>query len=268
VVYCSCILSGPISLCSKPSFILLINAPPVLCTMHFGTPVVPLEYTITNGSRNATLSNVNSSLPSAASKNAVNFTAFSTSPISHIFSDNLPCTTNPSNSATPLIPSTISFIFGRKSMVFPLYTAQSSKKTNLGRICRKRSSIPLLPISVELLENSAPKLSTAINTMNESKLVPATSATRSPFFNPFARNAFASLPILRLTSPKVMCFTSTFPSRISVNAILSSSLPTVVVLLGSCLSAEKSTFSAKLRYVPSNQCGILSMGAEVSTTVV
>jgi hypothetical protein len=234
--------------------------------MHFGTPVVPLEYTIRKGSRKATRSNTKSSSPFAASTKLSNVTVFSNPSKLAAFPGNLGCVTTPLNSSTLPIPSTISSIFSLKSTVFPLYTAASSTNTYLGLICTNRSRIPFVPISVLLLLNNPPELTIAINVIKVSKLVLATTATLSPFFTPLARSAFASSPTLFRRSPQVWCRISVFPSLISVSAILLSSLCCVVRIEGSEGEAEKRMFSAKFMYVPLNQCGMLSMGRDVSMT--
>ena len=192
--------------------------------MHFGTPVVPLEYTIRNGSLNATLSKSNTALPFAASKNASRETVRGKPSRPAGLPGKRGCETTPLNSCTPSMPLTISLILGRKSIVLPLYTVQSSTKTYAGLICSSRSSIPLVPMSVLLELNSPPRLTTAMNVMNVSKLVLATTATRSPFLTPCARIAFASKPTRRRSSPHERWRTSVLPSRTSVSAILVSSL--------------------------------------------
>ena len=121
-------------------------------------------------------------------------------------------------------------------------------------------------MSVLLELKSPPILTIAMNVMKVSKLVLATTATRSPFRTPFARRAFASKATFRLNLPHDRCRTSVLPSRTSVIAILASSLFSVVRFEGSVGEAEYRMFSAKFSCVPSNHCGMLSIGIEVSTT--
>jgi hypothetical protein len=72
--------------------------------MHFGTPVVPLEYTIKNGSLNATLSKSNTAFPFAASRNASSVTARDKPSRAAGLPGNRGCATTPLNSDTPSIP--------------------------------------------------------------------------------------------------------------------------------------------------------------------
>lgn len=185
VVYCNTTLSGVTSLCRMLSLHTLTSTPPVECAMHFGTPVVPLEYTIRKGSRNATRSKTRSSFPSAACKKVASVCVLPSPSMPAGRPRNRGCVTTPSNSGTTsCMPVTSWLILGRRSIVLPLYTAQSSTKTYFGLICTRRSRMPLAPMSVLLELKSAPKLTVAMKTMNVSKLVDlGIENTGSPHFS-------------------------------------------------------------------------------------
>jgi hypothetical protein len=124
VVYCSTTLSGVISLWRTFSFAAESRAPPFEWTIHFGRPVVPDEYPIMKGSRKAVFSkNGCCGLPLRLnSRKVVDLGRVETS--AGVL--NLGIETKPVNPLTLFISFTISAIFGRRSIFFPLYIAQSS----------------------------------------------------------------------------------------------------------------------------------------------
>lgn len=97
-----------------------------------------------------------------------------------------------------------------------------------GFTCTALCNSPPTPMSVELLLNMPPSHVVARYTTYVLSEWPATITTRSPFFRPLSFSAAASVATSLRSSRHVMCRTSVFPSRTSVNAILASSLCSVL----------------------------------------